>query len=72
MHAGRPRKALQQAHGLLAEGGVLFISLPNRDCLSWKVMDRTGTNPYWGELEHFHNFDRAGQYSTAAPSLLLS
>ena len=21
-------------------------------------MDARGTNPYWGELEHFHNFSR--------------
>jgi protein O-GlcNAc transferase len=49
-----------QARSLLVPGGALFLSMPNRDCLVWRLMDRSGTNPYWGELEHYHNFDRAG------------
>lgn len=29
------------------------------DSIIWRVLDATGTNPYWGELEHYHNFTRA-------------
>ena len=36
--------------------------MPNRDCVSWRRMDATSTNPYWGEIEHFHNFTRAGLF----------
>eukprot|EP00039_Didymoeca_costata_P023434 m.7095 g.7095 ORF g.7095 m.7095 type:complete len:286 (-) comp3646_c0_seq1:78-935(-) len=66
-HMPFPRKAIQQANKLLRQNGLLFISLPNRDTLTWKIMDQTGTNPYWGELEHFHNFNR-----TILVSLLVS
>lgn len=44
-HMPWPRKALKQVHELLADNGVLFVSLPNTDSLSWKVMDQTGSNP---------------------------
>jgi hypothetical protein len=33
--------------------------MPNFDCMAWRLMDLSNTNPYWGELEHFHNFSRA-------------
>lgn len=36
----------------------MFISCPNRDSVAWKEMDRNGNNPYWAELEHYHNFSR--------------
>jgi hypothetical protein len=28
------------------------------DCIVWRALDATGTNPYWGEIEHYHNFTR--------------
>mgnify|MGYP002403534423 CR=1 FL=1 len=61
-HMPFPRRALAKVHRLLAPQGLVFLSMPNRDCLAWKLMDQNGTNPYWGELEHYHNFDRAGLY----------
>jgi hypothetical protein len=38
---------------------VLFVSMPNYDCMAWRLLDAGNANPYWGELEHFHNFSRA-------------
>jgi len=58
-HMPYPVGALRQAHRLLAQGGVLFVSCPNRDSSSWRTMDRAGANPYWSEIEHYHNFSRS-------------
>jgi protein O-GlcNAc transferase len=58
-HMVFPRKALAHAHDLLAPGGLLVISLPNMDSSSWRLMDQSGANPYWMEIEHHHNFTRA-------------
>lgn len=86
-HLPFPRQALHKVRHLLCDGGTLFLSMPNRDCLPWKLMDQTNTNPfvaavvvgprrcaltvpalhrYWGELEHYHNFSRAGLYALLA------
>lgn len=58
-HTPFPPIVLQHAHRMLADGGVLFLSMPNADSPLWHLMDRAGANPYWGELEHYHNFGRA-------------
>ncbi|QNM96186.1 class I SAM-dependent methyltransferase [Chitinimonas koreensis] len=58
-HLPSPIAALRRARALLGEGGVLFISCPNMDAYSWRIMDRHGVNPYWWEIEHYHNFTRA-------------
>jgi SAM-dependent methyltransferase len=55
-HLPNPCEALQRAHSLLHEKGVLVISLPNTDCSSWRLM--SNANPYWIEIEHYHNFSR--------------
>jgi SAM-dependent methyltransferase len=55
-HLPNPCEALQRAHSLLHPKGVLVISLPNTDCSSWKLMGNS--NPYWIEIEHYHNFSR--------------
>lgn len=57
-HMPYPGKALQHAHTLLQEEGLLIISVPNMDSSSWKMMDAAHKNPYWIELEHHHNFTR--------------
>ncbi len=57
-HIPYPAAALQRVHQLLDAQGVVFISCPNSDSVSWKEMDRTHSNPYWAELEHYHNFSR--------------
>lgn len=58
-HLPDPRAALLRVRNLLAKDGALFVSCPNRDCASWRAMDAASTNPYWAELEHYHNFSRA-------------
>ncbi len=58
-HIPHPREALAQAKRLMKPGGILVISLPNMDSSSWRLMDQAGSNPYWIEIEHHHNFTRA-------------
>jgi SAM-dependent methyltransferase len=57
-HMPFPREGLAAAKRLLRPDGVLFASMPNYDCTAWRLLDRINSNPYWGELEHFHNFSR--------------
>jgi tetratricopeptide (TPR) repeat protein len=57
-HMAFPGPALTHTREILADDGVLFVSMPNSDCFAWKYQDREGTNPYWAELEHYHNFGR--------------
>ena len=54
-----PRRALAAAHRMMRKGGVLFVSAPNMDTIEWRILDALGTNPYWGALDHHHNFTRA-------------
>lgn len=57
-HMPFPQQALVHAHRQLQPGGLLFASMPNLDCHAWQVLDHQNANPYWGELEHYHNFGR--------------
>jgi protein O-GlcNAc transferase len=61
-HMPFPREVMAQAHRLLSPDGVIFLSMPNLDTMAWKMFDATDTNPYWGELEHYHNFSREHLY----------
>jgi len=58
-HMAYPKDGLVAAHRLLRPDGILFVSMPNYDCMAWRLLDASNANPYWGELEHFHNFSRA-------------
>jgi predicted SAM-dependent methyltransferase len=62
-HMPFPREGLQAATTLLQVGGVLLISMPNSESILWRVLDDQDANPYWGELEHYHNFSRTRLYS---------
>lgn len=57
-HMCDPRAALRKAHRLLGNDGLLYLSLPNSETATWRQWEATHTNPYWGELEHYHNFSR--------------
>ncbi len=61
-HMPFPRQGLDAACRLLRPGGALFLSMPNMSSAVWGLLDQTGINPYWGELEHYHNFDRERLY----------
>ncbi len=62
-HMPFPQQGLAAAHRLLRPDGVLFVSMPNYNCAAWRLLDANDPNPYWGELEHFHNFSRQRLYA---------
>ncbi|MFD7263667.1 class I SAM-dependent methyltransferase [Streptomyces sp. NPDC059874] len=62
-HMPYPGEGLVAAHRLLRKDGVIFASMPNYDCMAWRLLDAGDANPYWGELEHFHNFSRRRLYA---------
>lgn len=62
-HMPYPGKTLDTSHRLLGEGGILLLSMPNMDSAVWKSLHNSRTNPYWGELEHYHNFGRSRLYA---------
>lgn len=57
-HIPFPHAALQAANSLLRFDGALVVSCPNMDTAVWRNWDAAGTNPYWSEIEHYHNFTR--------------
>lgn len=62
-HIPYPKTALGAARDLLKVGGALLISMPNMENIVWETLDKQNTNPYWGEMEHYHNFSRTRLYS---------
>ncbi len=65
-HVPFPLDALRGAHAMMIEGGILFVSMPNIETMVWRLLDDTGRNPYWGEIEHYHNFSRPLLYAALA------
>jgi predicted O-linked N-acetylglucosamine transferase (SPINDLY family) len=57
-HLPDPRAALLHARQLLAPGGILVLSLPDAASSTWQLLERGACNPYWMEIEHYHNFSR--------------
>lgn len=57
-HLPYPVDMLKHARALLNNNGLIFISLPNFESPLWQILDNNNSNPYWAELEHFHNFSR--------------
>lgn len=55
-HLAYPREFLTDLHAQTS--APIFVSCPNMDSVSWRYMDSKGTNYYWGEMEHHHNFTR--------------
>jgi SAM-dependent methyltransferase len=62
-HVPYPRELLEQARTLLDPGGILLISMPNADAPLWHYWNSIDDNPYWVEIEHYHNFTRERLYS---------
>ncbi len=58
-HLAFPGQALAAAHRLLQADGLLFVSLPNKDSMSFNLLHANGANPYWGEIGDCHLFGRA-------------
>lgn len=61
-HMPFPRLGLMAAHRNLLPGGILYLSMPNSESVAWQELDRNNVNPYWGEIEHYHNFSRTTLY----------
>jgi SAM-dependent methyltransferase len=62
-HMPFPKEGLKAAYDLLEDSGVMFLSMPNSENLLWRSLDAANSNPFWGELEHYHNFGRSRLYS---------
>ena len=62
-HMPFPKAGLVAARWLLRPGGVLFLSMPNMENMVWRLLHANKVNPYWGEIEHYHNFTRKRLYA---------
>jgi hypothetical protein len=62
-HIPFPGEGLKHVHRLLNDQGVVLISMPNIDSIMWQHMDKIKLNPYWREIEHYHNFGRTRLYA---------
>lgn len=62
-HTPFPKKILDCCNKLLNDNGILFLSMPNSESIIWDMANENNVNPYWGELEHYHNFSRSRLYS---------
>lgn len=65
-HLPFPKHALMHAAVLMAARGLLLISMPNADAYIWRAMTSARANPYWAEIEHYHNFGRKRLYALLA------
>ena len=54
----QPREALRKAAHVLRPGGVLVVATADMSSSSWQAMEAEKTNPYWTDLERYHNFSR--------------
>ena len=62
-HMPFPKAGLAAAHRLMRQDGVLFLSMPNTENMVWRLLHANKINPYWGEIEHYHNFSRKRLYA---------
>jgi SAM-dependent methyltransferase len=62
-HMPYPKKGLAVARKLIRDDGLLFISCPNAESPLWALWEAQGVNPYWQEIEHYHNFTRTRLYA---------
>lgn len=61
-HEAFPLESLRRARELINYPGVLLISMPNANAPLSHYMNATNQNPYWAEINHFHNFTRENLY----------
>lgn len=61
-HMPYPGASLKLVHALLDSNGMLFLSMPNMDSFLWRILNTSHVNPYWSELEHYHNFGKQRLY----------
>ena len=61
-HEPFPLDCLRTARELIQDSGVLLISMPNASAPLWHYWNANNLNPYWCEIEHYHNFTRESLY----------
>lgn len=61
-HIPHPKQALEAAHRLLVHQGIFMVSMPNAAAPIWRILTEARQNPYWGEIEHYHNFTKGRLY----------
>lgn len=62
-HEPFPIEALRTARSLMTTPGLLLISMPNANAPLWHYWNANHINPYWQEIEHYHNFTRERLYA---------
>jgi hypothetical protein len=62
-HEPFPLDALRSARELIDSPGMLLVSMPNASAALWHHWNATNQNPYWHEIEHYHNFTREKLYA---------
>ena len=62
-HEPFPIESLRSARALIEDSGVLLISMPNTSAPLWHYWNANNLNPYWHEIEHYHNFTRESLYA---------
>lgn len=55
-HTPQPKEVIRIVDRALKPNGALFISCPGYDSHDWRFAEQHGCNPYWSEIEHYHNF----------------
>ncbi|HPX37359.1 MAG TPA: class I SAM-dependent methyltransferase [Mycobacterium sp.] len=61
-HEPFPADSLRSARALIQDSGLLLISMPNASAALWRYWNSLNVNPYWAEIEHYHNFTRESLY----------
>ena len=61
-HTVNPKFSLLAAKSLLETDGIIFLSMPNIDSVIFRIATQQNSNPYWKEIEHFHNFSKKRLY----------
>jgi 2-polyprenyl-3-methyl-5-hydroxy-6-metoxy-1,4-benzoquinol methylase len=62
-HEPFPAKVMRRSRELIADDGALLISMPNAAAPLWNYWNANDQNPYWHEIEHYHNFTRDRLYA---------
>jgi protein O-GlcNAc transferase len=55
-----PGQTLATINRMMRDGGILMLSMLNMETIVWRALEATRSNPYWAELERYHNFTRSG------------
>jgi hypothetical protein len=67
-HEPFPLDSLRYARELISDPGVLLISMPNTSAPLWHHWNANNQNPYWQEINHYHNFTRENLYAALRKS----